>query len=270
MSWEETLRQYCMDRPKDRLAQMQIARTEVLSDANLINAASDAYRFVRRHGSVVYDRHFKSKFIDSWCQFIINAISGATPTAAASDVQAGNCFDCHDRPTLYLCWHFPEYPLIMERLIEKRIVTVVAKNAAWMQRLHECDLTANFRSVSGRHKLHKHFKYRSSILAMIDYCYEETKSEITPFLGVLCRTPAGIIRRCMLLNYRIVVISCEEGCFIAEEINNRENRDNINHVLTEINSRVSVRISRNPARWLLWPSLASRTISHSLVANGAP
>lgn len=205
------------------------------------------YKKLKSLGSNLEDTsNFESKYLQSW---IVYYLSASLLTTNNKQLGISN-----NEPTLYITYHFPEYPLLGEFVNKYDILTMVASDSLWLSNFIKDEANLyNFRSPKLSSKLVRAFKERKSILAMFDYCYETSRSITSNFLGIEVKTPYAILILAKRHNYKVKFIYDNNGFYIKECP-----EDNYLALTQTINNLITERIYKNPAQWLLWPSLDTR------------
>jgi hypothetical protein len=193
----------------------------------------------------VYHRH-----IEAWREFLLAAARGRGP---------GDLVPEGRRPerAIYFGWHFPEYPLWLENMSRWGLLLLVARVPAWMAETTGRDALCNFRDPALNLAIPRALKAGRPIFAMFDYCYADSHSVVTDFLGRPSRTPGGLLHLARRFGYKAHVVSARDGlpvfldtfdpaAFTVEECARR------------INAAIEAEILRDPARWLLWPIAEER------------
>lgn len=252
----ERLIDFCRSAPEDTEQQLRIGAEIIASDPDLNSAAEDCHAVICDSLGREIDPDFQTKFQRSWAEFSVNALSNILPIQPAVTLSLESLRPIKE-PTLCLLWHFPEYPLLMQRFMRDRIFSIVGDNAAWTIPLVEQGLAGNFRTRSGLLTLRRALRARRSIAAAIDYCYADTRSLAVPFMGEMCDTPAGIVEYCLAHGYQLQVITVRRGEAFAINLDPDRCGD-VRASLETANIVVADEIMRDPGRWLMWPSLGSR------------
>ncbi|MBJ2157936.1 hypothetical protein [Variovorax sp. IB41] len=243
-----------------KLRDDSIGRQDLLSQtwdksSPMVRKAFKNYKIVtNRLGSGYLD---ESDFINGYlnsCYKNAEQAAGTAISSRAVNLEGGS-------KTLYLCWHFRDYPTLRPILLAHKAIILVARDADWLEDLTSAGLTFNFRSGKPISKLVREMRNGTPIVAMFDYCYEETKQEIVNFLSYPVRTPIGILKLGKLFNYEIRVLGP-----VKKDIGTLSHFKEINNVsalATTINSEISNAILRNPTEWLMWPALDQRVVEKS-------
>lgn len=254
----ERLIEICRSSPSDTEEQIRVGSKIIAEDHDLNFAAQDCYAAVCMALGQQMDSNFLAKFQRSWAEFSVNALSNILPIRPACPLSLAH-LPTIEAPTLSLLWHFPEYPLLMQRFMRDRVFSIVGDDAAWTTPLVKQGLAGNFRSSGGLLKLKGALRSRQSIAAAVDYCHASTRSLPVPFMGQVCDTPAGIIGYGLAKDYRLQVITARHGEAFAIALDPTHCRD-VATVLQIANTIVADEILCDPSRWLMWPSLATRAL----------
>lgn len=202
------------------------------------------YHFIKRTDARLVEIDFKSNYLKSCQDFSFNAISSNTTVNLSFDSN-----------TLYLCWHYPEYPILIRSFPKHDILVLIADDANWITDILPDDVVFNFRKPSLSKKLINAFRQGIPVGCMFDYCYPTSKSLLSNFLGYPSRTPFGIIKLACMFNYSIVLITYEDQ-FRFERVSSESNSYPI--LIDSINKKIENAILKCPSRWLLWPSINNR------------
>lgn len=195
----------------------------------------------------VYHRH-----IEAWREFLLAAAHGRGPGDLVPEgaTERG----------LFLGWHFPEYPLWLENMSRWGLLLLVARVSAWMTETVGREALCNFRDPALNFAIPRALKAGSPIFAMFDYCYPDSHSVVTPFLGRPSRTPGGLLHLARRYGYTVHVVSARDGLpvildrFEAAGLTVEESAGRINAVIGD-------EILRDPTRWLLWAIAEDRWLS---------
>jgi len=197
---------------------------------------------------------FRQEFIRAWSDFTRNALSHIGPAFPdAIKVELGN-----ESPTLYVIWHFPEYPLLMHHLAKRNVIVAAAQDAEWLRPLAQVGLVANFSRMEGLIALRRACEKGQSVAMMLDFCYEGTRNRVAKFLGLPCKTPSGLIELAHRFGLGVRLISISDNLICTELVPSFVN--DADDCLEWLNTKISGCIERDPTRWLLWPSLWSRVV----------
>lgn len=240
----------------DTARQLLHAKELISGDKLFLEAAVSAYEDFCIKTRQFRKAGFAEGFLVAWAEFSINALSNVLGIAPYSPYVAGPVFQ-KSKPYLFILWHFPEYPLLMPRLIERRILTLTAQDSMWLAPLRDAGLSFNFRCQKSLRPLVDTFKRKQSLAAMLDHHYPGTRSRLVGFMSSLCRTPSGIIELAMQYDYNIALITVESGQSSSQDIQYTKG-ESVDAVLCRLNDEITRSILLDPYRWLLWPSLNSR------------
>lgn len=240
----------------DTERQNEILSEKIRGDTRMLEAAVAIYHNFCASIRLTPEIGFLDNFIQSWVEFSLNAlsqISALKPLSKIDEVQLGCASSC-----LLVFWHFPEYPLVIQKLLNGQVITAVAQNAEWMQPLAKAGLALNFRETKDLFLLRRAFKCQRPLAMMADYCYEETRHRVLDFLGLRCRTPSGLIELALRFNYSIRFVTVRDRMIVAETL--PRGARSVDDVLGCLNQRISREIEKRPSRWLLWASLNMRRV----------
>ena len=204
------------------------------------------YHFIKKNDCPFVELDFEKHFANSWEQFNQYAISDKkTP----EDFTLNNA-------TLYLCWHFPEYPLLLKSVAKSDMLILVADNSEWIINSISEEKIYNFRESNFKSKLIHSFKKRIPIICMFDYYYSSSKYIISNFLGYPSKTPYGVIKLALLFEYSISLITDKKETSIIPV--NEIDLNSLQKTIDFINKKIETSILEIPSRWLLWPSIDNR------------
>jgi len=196
----------------------------------------------------VYYRH-----IEAWREFLLSAARGHGPgdvVPAGVGLERG----------LFLGWHFPEYPLWLENMSRWGLLLLVARVSAWMAETTGRDALCNFRDPALNLAIPRALKAGRPIFAMFDYCYPDSHSVVTRFLGRPTRTPGGLLHFARRFGYTAHVVSVRDGLpVILDRFHPAEFP--VEECARRINAAIESEILRDPTRWLLWPIAEDRWTS---------
>ena len=163
----------------------------------------------------------------------------------------------HDEKVIYINWHYPEYPLIYNWVISNNVICLLARHAAWMNKLIESDCAILFREQGSRRKLLKCLQDGRPVIAMLDFCYPETRSNLSKFLTYPVNTPSGLLGLAKKFGYTLKFISIRSNTIkIIKTIT--INNLSIDSIVKIVDKVIEHEIMMNPERWLLWSSVDSR------------
>lgn len=193
------------------------------------------------------DPLFHGAFLDAWVEYYLYAAHARQ----VPDLP----FELRPRTIWFTC-HQPEIPLMFPLIRARGILSLLAQTPDWMvDRIGPANLLA-FREVGASVRLLRAFQEGRSIGAMLDYCYDETRAVTAPFLGFECRTPAGLLTLACRFEYDLALLDVSEG--VPKILSLRPATGPVEHLAALLNAELSAIIWREPARWLLWPSLDRR------------
>jgi hypothetical protein len=193
----------------------------------------------------VYARH-----IEAWREFLLAAARGRGPGAIVPEGSS-------PERALYFGWHFPEYPLWLENMSRWGVLLLVARVSAWMEETTGRDALCNFRDPSLNLALPRALKAGRPVFAMFDYCYPDSHSVMTEFLGRPSRTPGGLLHLARRFGYKAHVVSERDGLPVLLDTFEPAGLS-VEESAQRINTAIETEILRDPARWLLWPLAGDR------------
>jgi hypothetical protein len=192
-----------------------------------------------RTPAAAYQRH-----LEAWREFLLAAARGRGPGAVVPE-------GTHPERSLYFGWHFPEYPLWLENMSRWGLLLLVARVSAWMEEITGPEALCNFRDPALNFAIPRALKAGRPIYAMFDYCYPDSYSVVTGFLGRPARTPGGLLELARRFGYRVHVVSVKEGLPVFLDVFDPAPLP-VEECARRINSAIETEILRDPARWLLW------------------
>lgn len=202
---------------------------------------------------------FRAAWLGSWARFYVNAARAAR----GDGVQLPT--DVTER-TLILTWHDPGYPLLLRDCGCTGALALLAQECSWMARaLGPANLYV-FREGGPPRELVRAMVSGRAVVAMFDYCYDETASVVAPFLGRPCRTPIGLMRLASRFGYSIQVVSWNKHrpeVALSLPVADIAPAD----LAAAINACLTQAIAANPEAWLLWPSLDRRWVADALTVS---
>lgn len=169
--------------------------------------------------------------------------------------------DLPSRPDgmLFACWHFPEYPILLEAASRTNTLVLVASEHAWMEHLRRQGCLLCFRSGQFSGALGRAFRARRPVFAMLDYCYESSRHVVADFLSYPARTPVGVLRLAARSDYRIGLVSVRGRTLRVVQTIPTAGRA-VEEIAGDLNAGIAREILRRPARWLLWPAVTQRWV----------
>lgn len=229
-----------------------LAQSFAMDYKALARKAAWAYSHYRkRAGCIEYDRKdFINSHLDAWAEFLVSAAS-----VDCSGLN-GQPILVDESPSLYVLWHFPNYPIFSAQVVICGGLVLVARVAPWMKPLSEAGLLFPFRNRSAIGLL-RACKQGRPLFAMMDYCYDETSSMDIPFLGYPARTPIGILKLAQRFCYRIRIVCEKDKQPFFREIGPISELS-LQDLATNINAEIQAEILRDPPSWLLWASVDRR------------
>jgi lauroyl/myristoyl acyltransferase len=156
-------------------------------------------------------------------------------------------------------WHFPEYPLLLPLLGRQRALVLIAERAAWLEEsAHEAELCL-FREPGGALAVARAFRDGRPVVAMLDYCYDDTSAVLAPFCGYPARTPAGVFRLAHRFGYALTVVEIDESGRPRAADSFAPGPDAA-AAAARTNAVLEQLIFSAPPRWLLWASIDRRWV----------
>lgn len=192
---------------------------------------------------------FENRFLDALADFMLNTstLAAELPYENAPDLPR----------TLYVSWHFPEYPLGVPEMIRRNALQLVARHAGWMDPMAAAGCMHVFKTDKQSSAIPRAFREGRAVFAMMDYFYEGGVNVEADFFGLPARVPAGVLKLAERFDYRVCFLSKRPGCIAGiDEFSVKAT--GIEAAARRINARLEAEILRDPARWLLWPNAASR------------
>ncbi|HZG18620.1 MAG TPA: hypothetical protein VE092_01285 [Herbaspirillum sp.] len=237
-------------RQKDKPAQIELLRELWDINSPMVLKANDNYQNTcRRLGiEAIESKLFIAGYLDSCYE---NAILAAE----AAEITPHTVLDGGDR-CLYICWHFRDYPAIRKELFKIKPLILIAQDADWLVELTNAGFTFNFRTAKNFLRLIRSMKSGRPLVAMFDYCYEETRHISIDFLSYNARTPVGILHLAKRYGYRIQILGTQSG-----EIGTLKRIsciEDVEVIAKEINKFLTAEIMAAPTHWIMWPALDQR------------
>jgi len=209
------------------------------------------YRRIKEKPRYDYDQ-FLYKHGKAWDDFLLSAAKVICGCGQIS-IETLNI----SKKNMYLTWHFPEYPLF-SKLFSSNSLVFIARDAAWMQKTLKKDNLFNFKKSKLKTILKK-FQEGYPVTAMMDFCYPETNSINTTFLGYPARTPVGILKLGYQYGYNINVLGWNgTSPEILATFNSHD--CSLYDQVSIINNKFEKNILRDPTVWLLWSSVDHRWV----------
>ena len=236
-----------------RESQAKIIEPLVTSDVAMFDAALKAYFRHFSASNIEPDPLFLTQFTEAWVDFTINALANVAKIRPATQVED---FSLPGGRILYATWHFPEYPLILDELVRKNIIAVVAQNSFWMRKLEINRLTLNFNTAANIFRLRRVLEAGQPLLMMFDYCYSGTRNRSVQFMGEPTATPSGLIEWARRHGYEVRFITIQGSQFHSEAILCANSP--ALETMAALNVRIESDILAAPSKWLLWGSLEAR------------
>lgn len=193
---------------------------------------------------------FELRHLDAWDEHRVYAERVARGARLVADVPDLT------RQVL-VTWHFPEYPLLLPLVARQQALVLIAQPAASMTEASYGAELCLFRQPGGAMAVARAFRAHRPIVAMLDYCYDETASVIADFCGYPARTPAGVFRLAHRFGYELAVVELNaEG--EPTVIDSFAPDDDVTAAATRVNGVLERSIFAAPPRWLLWASVDRR------------
>lgn len=184
----------------------------------------------------------------------IVAWHGFVASAAAALRGDGNRAEIGRHPTVYLSYHHSSYPLLARSVLEAGVHVLVARDVPWLQAIG--GRLINFMERPG--DVLRACQRGDSVFAMMDYCYEKTRSaRYISFLSYPARTPTGILSLARRYGLGVTLLT-HDG-----KVDGQVERDVVRGMTVDelalwINRRIEERVTSEPAQWLMWASLDRR------------
>jgi hypothetical protein len=154
-------------------------------------------------------------------------------------------------------WHFPEYPLLLPLVGRQEALVLIAQQAAWLDAASRGAELCLFRQPGGAMTVARAFRGHRPIVAMLDYCYDETASVVASFCGYPTRTPAGVFQLAQRFGYELLVVELDGEGVPAVADSFVPNAD-VAAAAARVNAVLERSIFAAPPRWLLWASVDRR------------
>lgn len=201
-----------------------------------------------RRGAVMEsDLDFGSQHVTAWAEFMCSAAEAVAKRSIGPAHALSNM--------VYLTYHHPEYPRLANFVLASNTAVVVARDAWWMTE-------AGISTINIQHtrRIVEAISAGRSILAMMDYCYDCTKSAVfAPFFGYPTRTPTGVLS--LAKRYRRGVEAlAPDGSSLWRLTPSEVAMSSVESMTCELNSAFEDAIRRDLHRWLLWASVDRRWI----------
>lgn len=195
---------------------------------------------------------FQQRYLEAWSDFFLSA-------AQASRGQRLILPKVETQKKIFIVWHFPEYPLLLPAVRDINALVLIAQQAQWMKLAAGENHLFNFLTAKNNLQLIRAFRLNQPIVAMMDYCYENTSCSEIEFLSYKAKTPNGLIKLAKRYQYTIEIISLTDGLVqVLDSIPTP--LYSMHDILSLINNLIEKAILSNPPRWLLWPSVDNRWI----------
>ncbi|AGZ54556.1 LpxL/LpxP family acyltransferase [Mycobacterium kansasii] len=203
--------------------------------------------------SAGFDKH---SWLSAWADFYLRA---ATEWKEAQRDPAPNTADHAGR--LIVGWHHRSWPRLARQCGRWGAIAIVARRSDWLNSVFHGNVVM-MGDLDLRSRLEAACVNGQPIAAMLDYCYEHTRSaEWSPFLGRQCRTPSGIFGLVARYDYPVVVMA-PEGTGWHVKCQFESGQTSRQRCVDRVNAELTQMISQDPSQWLLWPSLDRRWHSH--------
>lgn len=233
--------------------QAQSTNTIRTEYSSLAQRASKLYSFVfKRLGKpIIHEDCFIDGYLESWEVFFLRASK-----IYSQNRPLGLRFD---NSRIYATWHFPEYPSFVRGLVDSSATILLARDVPWIKRIIPSERLIVFRSSAVR-KLSHVFQSRLPVVFMFDYCYAETRSLSSNFLGFPCKTPIGLLQLSIRYDYAVSFLTSEGVTLKEIQLDGFDSSslDKVQSMADNLNELVQAEILKSPPRWLLWPSIDSR------------
>lgn len=216
---------------------------------NLAHRAYFLYQMAcQRLGNVPIGQYeFITEHKRAWADFLISA--------AELHSDSFTLFPLKSRH-IYLTWHFPEYPRVLKVLTQLECIVLVARTGSWMENILGKDKLVDFRRDT-RQLLRKLESSDLPVFAMIDYCYDGTRSIMSEFLGYPTLTPIGIYELAQRYNYSVSFLDWDSGVLKLFPIDTGA-IEQVSGCAGTVNRIITKSIVRSAPRWLLWGSIDQR------------
>jgi hypothetical protein len=158
---------------------------------------------------------------------------------------------------LLITWHFPEYPLLLPIVAEQGALVLIANDEAWLRAGSRGAELCLFRNPGAVMAVARAFRLHRPVVAMLDYCYDETASVIANFCGYPARTPSGVFQLARRFGYAADVIELSaDGTPVV--IDSFTPGADVAAAAARVNVALERSIMSAPPRWLLWASVDRR------------
>lgn len=157
--------------------------------------------------------------------------------------------------SLIIGWHHPSWPRLAQECGRLGALAIVARQSEWLNCVFHSNMVV-LGDVDMRSRLEAACVAGQPIAAMLDYCYDHTRSvEWSTFLGRQCRTPSGIFSYVARHDYNVAVMAPEtDGWHVACQFES----GHTSRCVDLVNAKLTEMIAEDPSQWLLWPSLDRR------------
>lgn len=210
-----------------------------------------SFVFTRLQRPTISGDCFIENYLDSWERYLLRASQvHYHPVLLGTRFSNGN---------IYATWHFPEYPSFLRCLVDSDAFVLLARDVPWIKKVIPPERLIIFRSNSVRRLAHA-FQLRQPIVCMFDYCYAETRSLMSSFLGFPCKTPSGLLELLIRYNYSLKFLTSDGLTVKARPVaeHDSSSADCVQTLADSLNELIEAEILHSPCRWLLWPSIDTR------------
>jgi hypothetical protein len=237
----------------DRRAQIALCDRALSGSHAAARKACWTYsHFLWRTGQPVPDQQqFVRGFLSAWRSSLLHLVNG--PQAR----YRFPAFENLDR-VLLLCWHFPEYPLLLHTRLARPLTVLIASEQAWMASIRTEHSLCCFRRDRQYLRLPRVFRQGDPVFAMIDHWYAGTRSVVTPFLSYPAHLPSGVLELARRFGYRVALLSVRQRTLAV--VREWWPPYSVPSLAEQINTVLEQEILARPHRWLQWPSLPDRWI----------
>ena len=225
-----------------------------LDDPALARKAGWAYRRAAARLGLAASREgvFELRHLDAWQEhawYAGEVARGLRLAAEAPDL----------RRHVLVTWHFPEYPLLLPFVAPQRPLVLIAEPSGWLTSGAGDAELCLFREPGGAMRVARAFRAGRPIVAMLDYCYDETASVVASFCGYPARTPAGVFQLAHRFGYALTIAdigASGEPRAVDEFAPDADPAT----AAARVNAALEELIFDAPPRWLLWASVDRRWI----------
>ena len=208
-----------------------------------------AYRhYLKKTHQTNFEQNFKDDFLNSWYQFYLNTIYRVEQFEPPNE---------NLQKTVFIGWHFPEYPRLAEMVDQMNILVLIASEHSWLLENMKEENVLLFRKEGVSSKLIRALANHRPIYAMLDYCYSTSQSLDVDFLGYPAKTPFGLIKLAIKYGYQFRFVNMRDKELVIKKFEGPDQSD-VHDVLEFYNKEIEAAIMEAPSRWLLWPSVDNR------------